>query len=1857
MPTFSYKGYDFDVAHQPSAEEFTQMSSYVDTLPPKEEKKKKELGFWDTAKKTSLDAVNMADMALNMPLAAGVSAFSQKYGDKMFGAMDARIAQNERAGNPENLEVNPYTQVATTPVTFVPQVLGMFGAPAAKGRDLLKRGEPLSTAIPATLIEAGINAGGVGPMKAASTFAGRAAIGAGANVAIGAGSDAYTQLLATKQSTKDAYDPYNLERRLQEGVVGGVLQGAMGERPRAKAKPERTILNAIDDAAKAKKAPVKAVDPKAPLPDVMQVDSQGNVGTPDLGTKLAMERQAEVARQHKVDVAQNQVGANAFDEIVNQSRTGESSPVSFPKEGDPGAWMANQLEQRGATERAGQVQDGLDARQAAMEQQVKQQTTLEMAAADRARQNQASPTTPDMAAHVAAQENARLAQQSAEMQRMQQTVREQATQQATQQATTAAAARTEAASRAQASLDARLAAMELEVKQKTSLEMQAADRARQGNAPTTTNKMAQHFSKKKQVAVETARLEEAQRIAKQTQDLQDRYQMEIDDTQHVLPDTDQVIAPQYGAMDGVGRMDENGMPIKADLSMEAQNLENPLQRNLWGDELGASQGQKRSLTGAIDAMPEGVRNREGGKFAPGTTRQSALNLLRHETPASPELQAAKMKADIAAASGDNLNGFNAKMRNQGGGLLIGNKKVTVEATDFGFIAKMGDRIVGHLDSNITPEQRAQLGETANVDMVKVADDLQGKGVGKALYDAWTKANDGKVAPSGKTSPAAWKVWKRDNPAAVEAFVKQEAARIEDGSPAGQVLGNITDPEVRSRVASFNGRTRGQGGAINPDVFLKDFPEFVGSKMKDAAGQLKKFYHGTSKDVPFSEVKATARGGWFSDNPADASSYAKENDSMATKYNPDTRTYEDKNSNPHVHEVYLNIQKPYTMDAADMQAYRRTENYAKFQKELTAKAKAEGHDGIDWGGGVFTTFDTAQSKSTLSPAFVKAKGKQKGVVLFDWKKGPKVDQIEKIGAIKSKLGAFIPSTMTPAEVNAYAATVPDVKQNVLQKTANLFTKGGLYQAEKTGHPYIKYAVDKVLNADRLTRADTAQYIHDGLAPAMRALSNKEFVEVAQAMNYADLMEVDLTPAMLQEHGFNAKQVDLVNIHRTTMNKAIDGINRAREVAGKAPIDKRVAYASMSATGDFQKLVYQTNEKGEKSVIGVIGAKTRMGLEALQKRLGEKGYDTDAFGEERYKGSGRERTGSGTTAMMQALEHLAENDPNSAAFLDVLADLKQQEAYDFLNVKRHAKGKKGIFGMEGRKSWESNYTNAKDFMDAQLQYAESAMKWGHISEASTGIKEILSSDTKAPNAKKWVEGYFQNSLGMNPTKIGRHFEQFMGAIYQETGVGSTIPRNTVAYSRKAINTLLLGLNPGFIAANIVQPILSLPAMTQFLAGRGVEGTAMMGYDNFAKAGITSLKEKFGGMNAFEKEAFAYAKKNHVYGSDLVDNSTLSRKGGEYYVDKAGNFLAAGVESGTRKMMFYTFAHILNENGIKDFGLAHNLTDVAMNNYSPVERPQIFNTLGPIGDMAANLSSFKHNELSRTAMFAREVGKNGNAKPFLIQLAATVAAAGLQGIIAYEEADWLYRQVSSAMGKPDSLSRVTLEFSEKMGKYTADNKYALSHGLFSFLGLDMSKRLSSSNVIPDSWNEALFPGASKLGEIAKAGWNAVTSPSEMNAKRFARELAPGFAHGVMDRKWFSEQTPDGEMGLSRKDLDPQVIRNDADKRWKDWGLTGVNESVGKQKGFDRSQRNLAYSDKRASVLNKMRDSLKSDGKVSPSQIEDYIRFEGDPNTLATDLKTMVENRSIDMVTAVRMSALLAKTPSQMGNANRAMQVFKDY
>src|SRR3990167_3343966 len=113
----------------------------------------------------------------------------------------------------------------------------------------------------------------------------------------------------------------------------------------------------------------------------------------------------------------------------------------------------------------------------------------------------------------------------------------------------------------------------------------------------------------------------------------------------------------------------------------------------------------------------------------------------------------------------------------------------------------------------------------------------------------------------------------------------------------------------------------------------------------------------------------------------------------------------------------------------------------------------------------------------------------------------------------------------------------------------------------------------------------------------------------------------------------------------------------------------------------------------------------------------------------------------------------------------------------------------------------------------------IRFGHIAEAAKAINEVLSSDVSAPNAKTWAEGYLQNALGFNPTKVGRALEEAVSHGLGATGVGKSTLARTQMYAKKTVNTLLLGLSPGFLLANVVQPFMSMPGMNAWLKTKGV------------------------------------------------------------------------------------------------------------------------------------------------------------------------------------------------------------------------------------------------------------------------------------------------------------------------------------------------------------------------------------------------------------------------------------------------------
>jgi hypothetical protein len=137
--------------------------------------------------------------------------------------------------------------------------------------------------------------------------------------------------------------------------------------------------------------------------------------------------------------------------------------------------------------------------------------------------------------------------------------------------------------------------------------------------------------------------------------------------------------------------------------------------------------------------------------------------------------------------------------------------------------------------------------------------------------------------------------------------------------------------------------------------------FGDSKVVDENGEPLVVYTGTSKDKDFNTFRIPKNGAWFINDPAAASQYAVENDSMGYKW--DTGRPVATNTAARVMPVYLRIENPYTLTAEETKELKYSGNYKRTQGIIFERAKAKGHDGIDLGDGVWVVIkDPNQIKS-------------------------------------------------------------------------------------------------------------------------------------------------------------------------------------------------------------------------------------------------------------------------------------------------------------------------------------------------------------------------------------------------------------------------------------------------------------------------------------------------------------------------------------------------------------------------------------------------------------------------------------------------------------------------------------------------------------------------------------------------------------------------------------------------------------------------------------------------------------------------------------------------------------------------------
>lgn len=265
MPSYSYKGYDFEVDHTPTEQEFAQMSAYVDSLPPKVKKNSFGEEALATAKQAASNIGNLVVTTPNM-IGGGLlnriadvtgSTTARDLGDTMFSNMER--TNEAMALAPENAPQSMVGKVAAGAAPIIGAVaMGGGAIPAmvasgfgSSGQNLVKQGVDSTTASKVAGIDTAGNLAG-------AFVPGGRIVQALANPVAGAGTDYVNQQVLDNLGYGEVakqYNPLDPERRLTDMAVGAVLPPNLRNRqqpqevpkPQVEVKPQEQPTNAIRD--------------------------------------------------------------------------------------------------------------------------------------------------------------------------------------------------------------------------------------------------------------------------------------------------------------------------------------------------------------------------------------------------------------------------------------------------------------------------------------------------------------------------------------------------------------------------------------------------------------------------------------------------------------------------------------------------------------------------------------------------------------------------------------------------------------------------------------------------------------------------------------------------------------------------------------------------------------------------------------------------------------------------------------------------------------------------------------------------------------------------------------------------------------------------------------------------------------------------------------------------------------------------------------------------------------------------------------------------------------------------------------------------------------------------------------------------------------------------------------------------------------------------------------------------------------------------------------------------------------------------------------------------------------------------
>lgn len=1121
----------------------------------------------------------------------------------------------------------------------------------------------------------------------------------------------------------------------------------------------------------------------------------------------------------------------------------------------------------------------------------------------------------------------------------------------------------------------------------------------------------------------------------------DQAAREAQDTFNFVKDLKQdTIVEDFGNNDPMSRMpnmriDENGMPIRADLSMEAQNLQNPLQRNLWGDELGPALDQTRSLTEAMDATPPGPQ-RDAQVSSLGGVPRGQRGAIDVKTIAEALGRPQDLwKAFRGAFTDTEMDNAEKALNNPGSRDTI----VFLSPKEFHQLAQkrpsMWDLgIKGYNEAQSYGDLKRELirdglkskdgltdipylrGVVKDGKMV-INQSTGGSHNGRHRMDIFKELGVEKVPVRLHITQAeGFPGWGSDN---IPKSILGENG-IELPMPENLTRKGNATPEKLPELSLV---PKSQRGAVDRTL-LNDMVKllFHGGR---------KFSEWNPATVGTGEGMGVLGPGLYASDQANTAELYKKyggKNGIVSELAVDLSNVIDtrKELTPRQEEIYLAATK-----ALDDLGLRASTNGLKMalrlargdvrEKARQAVVKA-GLDGIY----EHLNDDFGNEYAIFNPEAIK-------------QVSPKDTPQEKF-VPRSQRGALdfgsIPDNPDPKQVVKEALTEGKDGSKLMKN----FESGSTLAAMRRGSAAVRGGGLILQNADKRSDLNIRRHVFP-TEQALRKFSDEDFELVWGALKEEMLQRSRFTGEQLEQAGFTETQLVAYQRLREMQENALDATNDARLSQGQDPITPQEFYVSSRWSGDFRRPVYDAEGK----LVWYLAAQTKAGLNKQTKALLAEHPDlkVDPSKDHHVRSPGVNEMKLDYSTMLDIVGRDSEAGEKIQRWFEEQEVELGKQAFA---QEKHFEKKGNVRGFVGDRPGTNPVKEAKAGFAQQIQYAKNAFKWAEIQKAAEDLKQITNDPdlVKAqPNNVAYLKDLFKNYAGLNEARFVRNLED---GLRDSLGVSPRLLSDAVGGVKSFFILQKLAASAGYTLANMIQYGSVLPHMVM-MQSQGFKGnplvasvlgittglaTAVGHYANKAGADFTSvLKQMPDG--EFLTKAYQYAEDNGITARSIYDESPIQNHGS--LLAQAGELAGKTMtipETGLRASAFMSYVYMLRQSGQFDdnlpmlFQKAEEYTNASMVDYRAGERPLIFSKLGATGNLMNTLQTFPMNFYNQWAMFAKEASK-GNVAPLMAAFALQYGVAGAMGIPGFQDLDSLWNMIKPMLS--DKMFAKVKDFDPKL------------------------------------------------------------------------------------------------------------------------------------------------------------------------------------------------------------------------------------